>query len=117
MNSPSVEFRNISKRFGGVAALTDVSVEIRSGECHALMGENGAGQSTLGKALAGIHRADGGVVLLGGGGGERVRGGRALLGQVGAEMDVRTPMSGLSTAQEQMVQIAAAIGTGAKVLV
>src|ERR1043165_5197811 len=61
---PFIEFRNITKTFGGVIALNDVSLEIGEGECHALMGENGAGKSTLGKALAGIHRTDSGTILI-----------------------------------------------------
>src|ERR1700722_19411441 len=58
--------RNISKRFPGVQALQDVSVDFRAGVCHALMGENGAGKSTLGKILAGLYKADSGEVLLNG---------------------------------------------------
>ena len=42
---------DISKRFGGIAALTDVGFDLRRGEIHALMGENGAGKSTLMKIL------------------------------------------------------------------
>ena len=47
MTSPAFEARNISKSFGVVQALTDVSIAIRPGEVHAIIGENGAGKSTL----------------------------------------------------------------------
>ncbi len=47
--------RQITKRFPGVAALRDVSFDLRPGEIHALCGENGAGKSTLIKLLSGIH--------------------------------------------------------------
>jgi ribose transport system ATP-binding protein len=58
-----VEFQNITKIFGGTKALSDVSLDLFSGEILALLGENGAGKSTLIKALAGIHRPDGGQIL------------------------------------------------------
>jgi simple sugar transport system ATP-binding protein/ribose transport system ATP-binding protein len=58
--------RGITKRFGGVRALFDVSLEIEQGTIHALVGENGAGKSTLGKVLAGMHSADAGVIVLDG---------------------------------------------------
>ena len=56
----------ISKSFSGVAALSDVSLEVRRGEVHALMGENGAGKSTLMRILSGIIRKDTGSICIDG---------------------------------------------------
>jgi ABC-type sugar transport system ATPase subunit len=61
-----VELQNLSKRFGGVQALRDVSLKLESGEVHALCGENGAGKSTLIKILCGIVRPDTGAVVVDG---------------------------------------------------
>ncbi|WNI24731.1 sugar ABC transporter ATP-binding protein [Streptomyces sp. ITFR-16] len=63
---PVLALKGVSKSFGAVRALRDVSLELFPGEAHALAGENGAGKSTLIKALAGVHRPDNGVVLLDG---------------------------------------------------
>jgi ribose transport system ATP-binding protein len=54
----ALEMRGISKTFGAVRALTDVSLTAYAGEIHALMGENGAGKSTLMKILSGAYHAD-----------------------------------------------------------
>jgi len=159
-----IELRNISKHFGGVPALTDVSLRIDRGHVHGLMGENGAGKSTLGKVLSGIHTPDTGEILLDGkphrfrspadalaagvgmvhqelafcpdlsvaenlcmGHYPRRRGlvdraamrmrASQLLQEIGLSIDVDRPMRDLSTAQEQGVQIAAAVGTNARVIV
>jgi simple sugar transport system ATP-binding protein len=61
-----LEFRQVSKAFGAVKALTDVSFAVASGEAHACVGENGAGKSTLIKVVTGVFPRDVGVVRLGG---------------------------------------------------
>lgn len=58
-----LEARNISKSFGGVKALTDVSLSVRKGEVHAVIGENGAGKTTLMNIVGGIIRQDKGALL------------------------------------------------------
>ena len=160
----SVSFSNITKRFPGVVALSEVSFDIRGGACHAICGENGAGKSTLGKTLAGIHTPDGGTILLDGAPvrfasprealaagvaivhqelafcenmtvaenlclgrlpsrlgflDRRALRARAIemLGAIGARVDVDRTMESLGVADQQLVQIAAAVGSGAKVIV
>lgn len=61
-----VKLNQLSKRFGGVAALSDVSLSFRSGEIHAVVGENGAGKSTVMKILGGILQADSGTIEIDG---------------------------------------------------
>src|SRR5438132_332585 len=59
-----LSFKNITKRFPGVLALDRVTFEVKRGSCHALIGENGAGKSTIGKILAGVFTPDEGQILL-----------------------------------------------------
>ncbi|HWC83447.1 MAG TPA: sugar ABC transporter ATP-binding protein [Pseudonocardiaceae bacterium] len=63
---PTLTAVELTKRFHGVPALQDVSLELWPGEVHALVGENGAGKSTLMRILAGEHAADGGSVAING---------------------------------------------------
>jgi ABC-type sugar transport system ATPase subunit len=63
---PLVELFDISKRFGGVQALADVSITIGRGSIHGLVGENGAGKSTLAKIIGGVHQPDGGELKVDG---------------------------------------------------
>src|SRR5581483_12274283 len=61
-----LEAVSISKRFGDVLALDDVSLRVAPGSFHALLGENGAGKSTLVKCVMGYYRPDAGQVVVGG---------------------------------------------------
>jgi len=61
-----LEMNKVQKRFGGAVALRGTDLKIRAGEIHALLGENGAGKSTMLKILAGVHVNDGGTIKLGG---------------------------------------------------
>ncbi len=64
MTSPYLQISGLSKRFGGVVALRDVAMRVRSGEAMGLVGENGAGKSTVVKILTGIHVPDSGQVFI-----------------------------------------------------
>ena len=61
-----LEIKNISKFFGSVIALQDVSAFVRAGEVTCLLGDNGAGKSTLIKVLSGVHKATEGEYLFNG---------------------------------------------------
>lgn len=61
---PNIEIRNISKYFGSVIALSDVSMSVHPGEVMCLLGDNGAGKSTLIKTLAGVHQQSEGQYLV-----------------------------------------------------
>ena len=62
----ALEMRHISKSFPGVRALHRSSLAVKRGEVHGLVGENGAGKSTIIKILAGVYTADGGSVTIDG---------------------------------------------------
>ena len=61
-----VELNNISKSFGGIAALKNVTLKVKPGEIHAIAGENGAGKSTLMKILSGAYTKDSGETFIDG---------------------------------------------------
>jgi rhamnose transport system ATP-binding protein len=160
-----IALETVSKSFGAVHALREVSLTLTGGQAHALLGENGAGKSTLIKVLAGVHRPDTGRVLLDG---EPVRFtspadakaagvaviyqeptlfgdlsvaenvvmgrhpvGRAgmvdakamrqraaeLFARLGVDIDPRRPARGLSIADQQLVEIAKALGSAARVII
>ena len=62
--TPLLEARNCSLRFGGIAALTDVSLRIDAGELVGLIGPNGAGKTSLFNILTGVYRPTEGEILL-----------------------------------------------------
>ena len=64
MSTPVLQLRGITKRFPGVLALDDVSIEVRPHEVVGLIGENGAGKSTLLKILSGVYQPDSGELLV-----------------------------------------------------
>jgi rhamnose transport system ATP-binding protein len=160
-----LQLADISKSFGGVQALKNVSFELRAGEVHALVGENGAGKSTLIKIITGAVQADEGSIELQGqriehndpvasrrlgiaaiyqqpalfpdltvaeniaigleqsGNWRRInwrhRRQRAadLLSRVGASINPDSVASDLTMPQQQLVEIARALGANAQVLI
>ena len=57
-----IEMLHITKRFPGIIANDDVSIQLKKGEIHALLGENGAGKSTLMSVLFGLYQAEEGEI-------------------------------------------------------
>ena len=60
----SLQARDVTKAFGGLTALSDVSLELRPGEVHGLIGPNGSGKTTLLNLFSGYYRPDAGAVVL-----------------------------------------------------
>ncbi|MFT3849594.1 MAG: sugar ABC transporter ATP-binding protein [Propionivibrio sp.] len=161
-----LELRGIDKNFPGVKALQDVHFQLRPGEIHALMGENGAGKSTFIKIITGVHQPDAGEIRLDGKpvrfanpkdsqargiaaiyqhvtcypdlsvtenifiGHETVapltraiqwtamhEEARRLLAELGSDIDPRSEMGTLSVAQQQIVEIAKALSTRARIVI
>ncbi|SIT57297.1 fused D-ribose transporter subunits of ABC superfamily: ATP-binding components [Mesorhizobium prunaredense] len=165
MRQPVLEMRHISKTFGPIRALQDVSLTVHAGELHALMGENGAGKSTLMKVLSGAYRPDpGGEILIDGTpvatgdpikarangiaviyqelslapnltvaqniflGSEPRRFGivdrdqcnrraKEIIARLGVSFSARASVSSLSLGERQMVEIARALSTSARIIV
>ena len=64
--TPVLHMTGVTKAFAGVPALRGASIDVRPGEVHGLVGENGAGKSTFMKILAGVYERDAGTITLGG---------------------------------------------------
>jgi simple sugar transport system ATP-binding protein len=65
-DAPLMEARGVSKYFGHVVALEDISMEVRAGQVMCLLGDNGAGKSTLIKTFSGVHQPTRGTILVDG---------------------------------------------------
>jgi simple sugar transport system ATP-binding protein len=65
-DTPLIELIDIKKQFGPVIALNGVSVSVMPGECHCLLGDNGAGKSTFIKTMAGVHKPTSGEIRING---------------------------------------------------
>ena len=63
MTEPIVRMVNIEKHFGSVIALSGVSLDVLPGECHCLLGDNGAGKSTFIKTMSGVHSPTSGEIF------------------------------------------------------
>ena len=64
--TPALSLRNIHKSFGGIVAVEDLSLDVKRGEIVALVGDNGAGKSTVVKIIAGVHQPSSGQIRLAG---------------------------------------------------
>jgi len=62
MSDPIIHMQGIKKRFGNVIALNGVTFDVRPGECHCLLGDNGAGKSTFIKTMSGVHKPTEGTI-------------------------------------------------------
>lgn len=63
MSDPIIQMKGIEKHFGSVIALAGVSVDVMAGECHCLLGDNGAGKSTFIKTMSGVHKPTAGEIV------------------------------------------------------
>ena len=63
MPEPIVKMVDIEKHFGSVIALAGVSFDVHAGECHCLLGDNGAGKSTFIKTMSGVHEPSAGQIF------------------------------------------------------
>ena len=165
MSEYILELKDVVKTFGGVTALNGVHFQLKQGEIHALMGENGAGKSTFIKVITGVHQPDSGLMLLEG---EKItlrstedsaklgiaaiyqhvtafpdlsvtenifmgqeiknklgiynwklmtKRAKELIEPLSKNIDVSKPMSTLSVAQQQLVEIAKALSRDARILI
>ena len=113
-SAPILAVRNISKRFGGVQALADVSIEVRAGDVHCLAGENGCGKSTLIKVISGVETPDTGEIEIGGTVRTRMRPRDAILAGVQVIYQDFSLFPNLTVAEN--IALAALIARGSKLV-
>ncbi|WP_226037456.1 sugar ABC transporter ATP-binding protein [Aquibacillus saliphilus] len=166
MSEYVLKLEGITKEFPGVKALDNVHFDLKAGEIHALMGENGAGKSTFIKVITGVHSPTSGEIYLNGEqvefdnpkeaqymgiaaiyqhvtnypdlsvtenifmGHEKIgkwtrrinwkqmhADAKSLLESLGSDLDPKTEMGSLSVAQQQIVEIAKALSSNAKIII
>ena len=66
MQDYKISLRHITKSFPGVKALSDINFDVRKGAVHVIMGENGAGKSTMMKIINGVYHPDSGAIFIDG---------------------------------------------------
>ncbi|MDD7194834.1 MAG: ATP-binding cassette domain-containing protein, partial [Clostridiaceae bacterium] len=66
METPAIELRNITKRFGSIVANKDINLVVNKGEILSLLGENGSGKTTLMNMISGIYYPDAGQIFIDG---------------------------------------------------
>ena len=64
--NPIISLKNVHKSFGGVSVLNGVDFDLQKGSVHALVGQNGAGKSTMMKILTGVYTCDSGAIYIDG---------------------------------------------------
>lgn len=131
MNEVIVSMNNISRTFPGVKALDNVHFELRSGEVMALLGENGAGKSTIMKILSGVYTRDGGTMEIFGKSYDDLtpkqaqeagvaiihQEARNILNELKIDIDPDQTVGDLPVSKQQMVEIAKALSIHAKILI
>ena len=90
--TPVLALHHAAKSFGAVHAVADGTIDLYAGEAHALVGENGAGKSTMVKILAGVYQPDSGELLIDGHAGHPAQPGRRP-GRRASRSSTRSPRS------------------------
>jgi branched-chain amino acid transport system ATP-binding protein len=101
--APALTARSLVKRFGGVAAVDGVSLDVPAGRIYGLIGPNGAGKSTLFDLIAGEQRPTSGGVALGGVAVEREGADRRLARGLGRTFQIPRPFSGMTLIENVML--------------
>jgi branched-chain amino acid transport system ATP-binding protein len=111
MAEPLLQVERLSKRFGALAAVADVSLDLVSGECHAVIGPNGAGKTTLLALIAGEIRPDAGRVAFAGEDVTRLKVSRRALRGLGRTFQITQLCAEFSARRNVMLAVEARVGT------
>jgi ABC-type branched-subunit amino acid transport system ATPase component len=98
-----LEIKNVSKRFGGLKAVTDVSMSIEAGEIAFIVGPNGAGKTTLFNLITSVHVADSGTIIFDGRDITRSSPDRAAKNGIGRTFQIPKPLRNLTVLENIML--------------